>query len=331
MLLEVKNLTTQFITKKGCVSAVNGVNFNIDKGEIIAVVGESGSGKSVTSLSIMRLLSKSSKIKITGDINFKGENLLNKSEKDMQEIRGKHTPMIFQEPMTSLNPVYTIVKQICETIIKHEHLNKKEARNKAIEMLKLVGIPSPEKRIDNYPHQLSGGMRQRVMIAMALSCNPELLIADEPTTALDVTIQAQILDLILDLKNKLNTSVLLITHDLGVVAEVADKVVVMYCGQVVEKASVHDIFNDPKHPYTKGLLNSIPKIDEDTDRLFIIEGSVPSPLDLPKGCNFSERCPYCTEKCLEKEPSLISLHNREVNCFLYEDNNLENANLREAE
>lgn len=198
MLLEVKNLATQFITKKGCVSAVNGVNFNIDKGEIIAVVGESGSGKSVTSLSIMRLLSKSSKIKITGDINFKGENLLNKSEKDMQEIRGKHISMIFQEPMTSLNPVYTIGKQICETIIKHEHINKKEARNKAIEMLKLVGIPSPEKRIDNYPHQLSGGMRQRVMIAMALSCNPELLIADEPTTALDVTIQAQILDLILD-------------------------------------------------------------------------------------------------------------------------------------
>lgn len=254
MLLEVKNLKTQFITKKGTVSAVNGVNFSLDKGEIMAVVGESGSGKSVTSLSIMRLLSKSSNIKISGEILFKDENLLDKTEKEMQDIRGKNISMIFQEPMTSLNPVYTIGRQISEAIIKHEGLGKKEAKEKAVQMLKLVGIPSPEKRVDCYPHQLSGGMRQRVMIAMALSCNPELLIADEPTTALDVTIQAQILDLILDLKNKLNTAVLLITHDLGVVAEVADKVVVMYCGQVVEKASVHDIFKDPKHPYTNLLI-----------------------------------------------------------------------------
>lgn len=320
MLLDVKNLRTQFMTKKGTISAVNGVNFNIDKGEIIAVVGESGSGKSVTSLSIMRLLSKSSKTKITGEILFKGENLLEKNEKQMQDIRGKNISMIFQEPMTSLNPVYTIGKQICESIMKHEGSSKKEARDKAIEMLRLVGIPSPEKRIDNYPHQLSGGMRQRVMIAMALCCNPELLIADEPTTALDVTIQAQILDLILDLKNKFNTSVLLITHDLGVVAEVADKVVVMYCGQVVEKASVKDIFKDPKHPYTKGLLSSIPKIDEDAERLSTIEGSVPSPLNLPSGCNFSDRCPYCTKKCKEIEPSLISLGTRDVSCLLYDEN-----------
>lgn len=329
MLLEVKNLKTQFITKKGTVSAVNGVNFSLDKGEIMAVVGESGSGKSVTSLSIMRLLSKSSNIKISGDILFKDENLLDKTEKQMQDIRGKNISMIFQEPMTSLNPVYTIGRQISEAIIKHEGLGKKEAKEKAVQMLKLVGIPSPEKRINNFPHQLSGGMRQRVMIAMALSCNPELLIADEPTTALDVTIQAQILDLILDLKNKLNTAVLLITHDLGVVAEVADKVVVMYCGQVVEKASVHDIFKDPKHPYTKGLLNSIPKIDEDTERLSIIKGSVPSPLNLPKGCNFSDRCPYCTQKCRETEPSLISLGNHEVSCLLY-DKNMDEVILEEV-
>lgn len=317
MLLDVKNLKTQFITKNGVVSAVNGVNFSIDKGEIIAVVGESGSGKSVTSLSIMRLLNKSLKTNITGEILFKGKNLLELHEKQMQDIRGNHISMIFQEPMTSLNPVYTIGKQICEAIIKHNGSSKKEAREKAIEMLRLVGIPSPEKRIDNFPHQLSGGMRQRVMIAMALSCNPELLIADESTTALDVTIQAQILDLILDLKNKFNTSVLLITHDLGVVAEVADKVVVMYCGEVVEKASVRELFKDPKHPYTKGLLNSIPKIDEETDRLSIIKGSVPSPLNLPQGCNFVDRCPYATKKCKEESPSLISIGTREVSCLLY--------------
>lgn len=323
MLLDIKNLKTEFKTKKGIVSAVNGVDFNIDKGEVVAIVGESGSGKSVTSLSIMRLLAKSDKTAVTGEALFKGENLLDKSEKEMQEMRGKKLSMIFQEPMTSLNPVFTIGRQISESIIKHDGASKKEARERAIEMLRLVGIPSPETRVDNYPHQLSGGMRQRVMIAMALSCSPELLIADEPTTALDVTIQAQILDLMIDLKNKFGTAILLITHDLGVVAEVADKVVVMYCGRVVERATVKDIFKEPKHPYTKGLLNSIPKIDEDADRLFIIPGTVPNPLELPSGCAFRDRCPHCFEKCKNEAPNLINIGDREVRCFLYENDNKE--------
>ena len=291
--------------------------------QVVAIVGESGSGKSVTSLSIMRLLAKSDKTTVTGEALFKGENLLDKSEKEMQEMRGKKLSMIFQEPMTSLNPVFTIGRQISESIIKHDGASKKEARERAIEMLRLVGIPSPETRVDNYPHQLSGGMRQRVMIAMALSCSPELLIADEPTTALDVTIQAQILDLMIDLKNKFGTAILLITHDLGVVAEVADKVVVMYCGRVVERATVKDIFKEPKHPYTKGLLNSIPKIDEDADRLFIIPGTVPNPLELPSGCAFRDRCPHCFEKCKNEAPNLINIGDREVRCFLYENDNKE--------
>ncbi|AWK50821.1 peptide ABC transporter ATP-binding protein [Clostridium beijerinckii] len=319
MLLDIKNLKTEFKTKKGIIAAVNGVDFCVDKGEVVAIVGESGSGKSVTSLSLMRLLSKTDNTNVTGEALFKGENLLSKSEKEMQKMRGKQLSMIFQEPMTSLNPVFTIGKQISESIIKHDGVTKKEARTRSIEMLKLVGIPSPETRIDNYPHQLSGGMRQRVMIAMALSCSPELLIADEPTTALDVTIQAQILELMLELKEKFGTAILLITHDLGVVAEVADKVVVMYCGRVVEKAFVKDLFKDPKHPYTQGLLNSIPKIDEDAERLFIIPGTVPNPLDLPTGCAFRDRCPNCFEKCNNNTPPLINLVEREVRCFLYEN------------
>ncbi len=319
MLLDIKNLKTEFKTKKGIVAAVNGVDFTVDKGEVVAIVGESGSGKSVTSLSLMRLLAKTDNTNVTGEALFKGENLLLKSEKEMQQMRGKQLSMIFQEPMTSLNPVFTIGRQISEAIIKHDGATKKEARTRSIEMLKLVGIPSPETRIDNYPHQLSGGMRQRVMIAMALSCSPELLIADEPTTALDVTIQAQILELMLELKEKFGTAILLITHDLGVVAEIADKVVVMYCGRVVEKASVKDLFKDPKHPYTTGLLNSIPKIDEDAERLFIIPGTVPNPLDLPTGCAFRDRCPNCFEKCKNDTPPLINLEEREVRCFLYEN------------
>ena len=322
MLLDIKNLKTEFKTKKGVVAAVNGVDFSIDKGEVVAIVGESGSGKSVTSLSIMRLLAKSDKTKVTGDALFKGENLLDKSEKEMQSMRGKNLSMIFQEPMTSLNPVLTIGRQISESIIKHEGVSKKEARKRSIEMLGLVGIPSPETRIDNYPHQLSGGMRQRVMIAMALSCSPELLIADEPTTALDVTIQAQILDLILDLKDKFGTAVLLITHDLGVVAEIADKVVVMYCGKVVENAFVKDLFKEPLHPYTEGLLNSIPKINEDVEKLFIIPGTVPNPLELPFGCAFRDRCSKCFDKCKNSNPPLINLGDRKVRCFLYENNSL---------
>lgn len=317
MLLEVKNLKTQFKMKDGLVNAVNGVDFSIDKGEVVAIVGESGSGKSVTSLSIMGLIPSPPGKVIDGEILFKGEDLLNKNKREMQDIRGSKISMIFQEPMTSLNPVFTVGKQISESIMRHEKLSKKEAGKKAIEMLDLVGMPSPETRIKNYPHQLSGGMRQRVMIAMALTCNPELLIADEPTTALDVTIQAQILDLMVKLKEKLGTSILLITHDLGVVAETADRVVVMYCGKVVENGSVDEIFENPMHPYTQGLLNSIPKIDEECEKLFMIPGMVPNPLDMPEGCAFSSRCSKCSARCTSKEPPLINYNGREVRCFLY--------------
>jgi oligopeptide/dipeptide ABC transporter ATP-binding protein len=319
MLLQVKNLKTQFKVKGGLVNAVNGVDFEVDNGKVLAIVGESGSGKSVTSLSILRLIPSPPGKIIDGEILFKGENLLTKSKKEMQDIRGDKISMIFQEPMTSLNPVFNIGKQISETIIKHQKFNKKQAKEQAIKMLELVGIPTPEKRINDYPHQLSGGMRQRVMIAMALSCNPELLIADEPTTALDVTIQAQILELIVNIKDKLNTAVLLITHDLGVVAETADDVVVMYCGKIVEKATSLQLFEKPLHPYTEGLLLSIPKIDEKTEQLFMIPGSVPNPLNMPKGCAFSDRCNKCMDICREKEPNLIEHMGRKVSCFLYQD------------
>lgn len=318
MLLEVNNLKTQFKTKNGLVNAVNGVDFDIEQGEVVAIVGESGSGKSVTSLSIMGLLSGQKGINLTGDILFNGENLLNKTKREMQDIRGKEISMIFQEPMTSLNPVHTIERQITEAIIRHEKISKKDAVKRALEMLDLVGIPSPEKRLKNFPHQLSGGMRQRVMIAIALGCNPKLLIADEPTTALDVTIQAQILELMLELKNKTNTSILLITHDLGVVAEIANRVVVMYCGKLVEKGTVDNIFNNPKHPYTIGLLKSIPKMDEKVEELYMIPGSIPNPNDLPLGCAFSNRCSYCMEICKKQEPPLIKGQGWEARCFLHD-------------
>lgn len=317
MLLEVKNLKTQFKVKGGVVNAVNGIDFEINKGEVLAIVGESGSGKSVTSLSILNLIPNPPGKIFGGEILFNGEDLLKKTQKEMQDIRGDKISMIFQEPMTSLNPVLTIGRQISETIIKHQKIKKDEAMAASIKMLELVGIPNPDKRINEYPHQLSGGMRQRVMIAMALSCNPELLIADEPTTALDVTIQAQILDLILHLKDKLNTAILLITHDLGVVAETADKVVVMYCGKIVEKASVKEIFAKPLHPYTEGLLLSIPKVDEKVDQLFMIQGMVPNPLKMPKGCSFNDRCSKCLDICMEEEPELIDYEGRKVSCFLY--------------
>jgi peptide/nickel transport system ATP-binding protein len=319
MLLEVKNLQTQFRVKGGLVNAVNGVDFEVDKGEVLAIVGESGSGKSVTSLSILNLIPNPPGKVIGGEILFKGEDLLKKSKKEMQDIRGDKISMIFQEPMTSLNPVLTIGKQISETIIRHQKLKKSEAIAQAVKMLELVGIPTPQKRINDYPHQLSGGMRQRVMIAMSLSCNPELLIADEPTTALDVTIQAQILDLIVNLKDRLNTAILLITHDLGVVAETADKVVVMYCGKIVEKATSLQLFEKPLHPYTEGLLLSIPKVDEKVDELFMIPGMVPNPLNMPKGCSFSDRCSKCMNICKEKEPELVEYEGRKVRCFLYSD------------
>ena len=317
MLLEVKNLKTQFKVKDGTVNAVDGTDFEVHEGEVVAVVGESGCGKSVTSLSILGLIPSPPGKIIDGEILFKGEDLLKKTKRELQDIRGNRISMIFQEPMTSLNPVFTIGKQITESLVRHKKLTKAEANKKAIEMLDLVGLPSPNERINNYPHQLSGGMRQRVMIAMALSCDPELLIADEPTTALDVTIQAQILDLMLKLKEKLNTAILLITHDLGVVAEIADKVVVMYCGKVVEKGTALDIFARPLHPYTEGLLLSIPKIDEKCDKLFMIPGTVPNPLNMPKGCAFSSRCSKSMDICLKKVPPLLEYGKQQVRCFLY--------------
>lgn len=319
MLLEVKNLETEFRVKRGQIKAVNGVSFEVEKGEILAVVGESGSGKSVTSLSIMGLIRDPGKI-VGGQILFNGEDLLKKNTREMEQIRGDKISMIFQEPMTSLNPVYRIKDQIMENILTHEKVSKEEALKRSIEMLDLVSIPAPERRAYDYPHQMSGGMRQRVMIAMALSCHPELLIADEPTTALDVTIQAQILDLINRLRKKLGMAVLLITHDLGVVAETADRVVVMYCGRVVEQAKVLDLFTDPKHPYTRGLLDSIPKLDEDRKRLYMIKGIVPDPTHLPKGCAFADRCDHCMEKCREHMPALVDQGNgRKVRCFLESD------------
>lgn len=318
MLLEVKNLKTQFKLKKGIVNAVNNIDFSIDKGEILAIVGESGSGKSVTSLSIMGLVQDPGKV-VDGEILFKGKDLRKRSDKEIQSIRGNEISMIFQEPMTSLNPVYKIKNQLMESIMTHMNLSKKEALERAIKMLDLVGIPSPEKRINDYPHQMSGGMRQRVMIAMALSCHPELLIADEPTTALDVTIQAQILELIQSLREKLNMAVLLITHDLGVIAETADRVIVMYCGRIVEEATAEELFRHPKHPYTVGLLESIPKIDEDRDRLYMIKGMVPNPLDMPKGCPFSDRCEKCMDKCRQAVPALTNVNGSKVRCFLYSD------------
>lgn len=318
MLLEVKNLKTQFKLKKGIVNAVNNIDFSIDKGEILAIVGESGSGKSVTSLSIMGLVQDPGKV-VDGEILFKGKDLRKRSDKEIQSIRGNEISMIFQEPMTSLNPVYKIKNQLMESIMTHMNLSKKEALERAIKMLDLVGIPSPEKRINDYPHQMSGGMRQRVMIAMALSCHPELLIADEPTTALDVTIQAQILELIQSLREKLNMAVLLITHDLGVVAETADRVIVMYCGRIVEEATAEELFRHPKHPYTVGLLESIPKIDEDRERLYMIKGMVPNPLDMPKGCPFSDRCEKCMDKCRQAVPAFTNVNGSKVRCFLYSD------------
>ncbi len=318
MLLEVKNLKTEFKLRKGTVHAVDNVSFSIDKGEILAIVGESGSGKSVASLSIMRLISEPGKI-AGGEILFKGEDLLRMPMKEIRKIRGDQISMIFQEPMTSLNPVHRIQDQLVESIMEHMNLSKEQALKRTIEMLDLVGIPSPEKRAKEYPHQMSGGMRQRVMIAMALSCHPELLIADEPTTALDVTIQAQILDLLYGLREKLNMAVLLITHDLGVVAEAADRVIVMYCGKIMEEADVKTLFTTPKHPYTVGLMESIPKIEEERERLYMIQGMVPNPLKMPKGCPFSDRCDRAMDKCKEHMPALIKTNGTSVRCFLYSD------------
>lgn len=318
-LLEVKNLKTYFYTEDGVVPALDGVDFYIKPGETLGVVGESGCGKSVTSLSILQLIPvPPGKILEGSEIFFEGQDLLKLPEKDMRKIRGNKISMIFQEPMTSLNPVFKIGDQLGEVLILHQGMNKQQARERSIDMLKLVGIPRPEKIVDEYPHSLSGGMRQRAMIAMALACNPQLLIADEPTTALDVTIQAQILELMKKLKSDFNASVMLITHNLGVVAETCQRIIVMYAGRVVEEGDVYSIFEEPKHPYTQGLLRSIPNIEVKQAKLDSIPGMVPNPLNMPKGCKFEPRCERALEICKTKEPDLTNLGvERNVRCFLY--------------
>ncbi len=307
-LIEIRDLQTQFFTDDGLARAVDGVSYTLARGETVGVVGESGCGKSVTALSVLRLIPDPPGKIVGGQIIFEGTNLLHLIPAEMRRIRGNDISMIFQEPMTSLNPVFTIGNQIAEAVRLHQGLSRKEAIDKAIEMLQLVGIPVPERRVHEYPHQLSGGMRQRAMIAMALSCNPKVLIADEPTTALDVTIEAQILDLMRNLQHELGTAILMITHDLGVVAEMARKVVVMYAGKVVEQAAVETIFAEPNHPYTQGLLQSLPRVDKDATgdkhRLQEIPGIVPSLLNLPAGCKFASRCPKAMAICEEEEPVL---------------------------
>ncbi len=317
-LLEVKNLKTYFFTDGGVVKSVDDVSFNVKPGKTLGVVGESGCGKSITSLSIMQLVETPPGKIVGGEIIYNGENLLNKDKDEMRKIRGGEIAMIFQEPMTSLNPVFTVGQQIMEALMIHTDMDKTKAKERAIEMLKLVKIPLAEKRFNEYPHQLSGGMRQRVMIAMALSCNPKLLICDEPTTALDVTIQAQILDLINELKEKLGTSIMMITHDLGVIAEVADDVMVMYAGKIVEYGTADQIFETPMHPYTHGLMNCIPKLnDEEETRLHVIPGMVPSPDRMPKGCAFCPRCSEAKKICEEKMPELMEVNGQKVRCFKY--------------
>ncbi len=321
-LLEVLNLETHFPTRSGLVRSVNDVSFHIDEGEMLGLVGESGCGKSVTALSVMRLIAPPGKI-VGGTISFRGKDLSQLSDEEMRAIRGNDIAMIFQDPMTSLNPVYTVGEQIAEALRLHRGLSKKDAWDAAVEAMKEVSIPAPERRAGDYPHQLSGGMRQRIMIAMALACDPELLIADEPTTALDVTIQAQILELLNELRSTRKLSVLLITHDLGVVAETADRVCVMYTGKIVEQGTVDEIFETPKHPYTQGLLRSVPKLAAGgsivEERLQTIDGTVPSPTHLPPGCHFAPRCSFRMPKC---EAGEIPLFDREggsqVRCLLYD-------------
>ncbi len=316
-LLRVKGLKTYFHSEEGTIKAVDGVDFTVQAGEVLGIVGESGCGKSVTALSIMRLISSPGVI-AGGEVVFDGDDLLELPDEQMRKLRGNHLAMIFQQPTTSLNPVFTIGDQIAEVLKVHKQLNSTEAAARTEELLTMVGIPDPRRRMGNYPHQLSGGMCQRVMIAMGLACNPELLIADEPTTALDVTIQAQILDLMRNLKEQINTAIILITHDLGVVAEMVDNVLVMYAGKVVEYAPVNGIFDAPKHPYTQGLLASMPVQGVVKEELEAIPGTVPSLLDLPPGCRFAPRCPYRMDKCDQEEPPLIKLEgNRLVRCWLY--------------
>ena len=315
-LLSVRDLKTSFFTHVGEVKAVRGISFDVNEGEVLGIVGESGSGKSVTSLSIMGLLQYPGRV-VDGEILLNGEDILTYSKNQMRKVRGKEIAMIFQDPMTSLNPVYTIGNQIMEMILEHEKMSRREARERAIEMLKLVGIPAAEKRIDSYPHEFSGGMRQRVMIALALSCNPKLLIADEPTTALDVTIQAQILNLIKKLNRQFGMTTMLITHDLGVVATVCDKVAVMYGGLIMEYGTADEIFYHPRHPYTMGLLGSIPHVDGgEKRRLIPIDGTPPDLINPPKGCPFSTRCKYCMNVCTQEQPPYFEEDKHRTMCWL---------------
>jgi len=319
-ILHVENLKTYFNTDEGIVKAVDGVSFALHKGETLGIVGESGCGKSVMNLSVMRLIPSPPGKIMEGDILFHEKSVLVMSEDELRSLRGNKVSMIFQDPMTSLNPFLRISTQLIETLRLHQGLSKREAREKAIQMLRMVGIPSPEKRIDSYPHQFSGGMRQRVMIAMALSCNPEVLIADEPTTALDVTIQAQILEIIKNLTVKLSTAVILITHDLGVVSGMCDRICVMYAGRIVERASTDDLFRDAKHPYTRGLIRSVPRLDRATlERLYSIPGTPPSLIDIPECCPFHPRCGHAMDICRRKYPDETDLgKNHRVCCWLYD-------------
>ncbi|EEL30808.1 MULTISPECIES: ABC transporter ATP-binding protein [Bacillus] len=318
-VIELKDLQTHFQTEEGTVKAVNHVSFSVREGETVCVVGESGCGKSVTALSVMGLIAESGSV-VGGDILYEGKSLLRMKEKELRSLRGNDIAMIFQEPMTSLNPVFTVGEQIVETLREHELLSKNEAYKKAIELIRKVGIARADEIVHSYPHELSGGMLQRIMIAVALSCNPKLLIADEPTTALDVTIQAQILDLLRQVKEEFKTSILLITHDLGVVAEMADYVVVMYGGKVIEEAPVLEIFQNPKHPYTKGLLKSKPVMGKRIDKLYSIPGQVPNLVGLGEFCYFSGRCEHCMEICEKEAPNLnVNDENHKVACWLYEE------------
>jgi len=318
-VIELKDLQTHFQTEEGTVKAVNHVSFSVREGETVCVVGESGCGKSVTALSVMGLIAESGSV-VGGDILYEGKSLLRMKEKELRSLRGNDIAMIFQEPMTSLNPVFTVGEQIVETLREHELLSKNEAYKKAIELIRKVGIARADEIVHSYPHELSGGVLQRIMIAVALSCNPKLLIADEPTTALDVTIQAQILDLLRQVKEEFKTSILLITHDLGVVAEMADYVVVMYGGKVIEEAPVLEIFQNPKHPYTKGLLKSKPVMGKRIDKLYSIPGQVPNLVGLGEFCYFSGRCEHCMEICGKEAPNLnVNDENHKVACWLYEE------------
>jgi len=320
-LLQVRNLTTRFRTERGMLTAVDNVSFDLAPGETLAVVGESGSGKSVTALSLLRLIPDPPGGIAAGEVIFEGRDLLKRREDEIRAVRGDRVAMIFQEPMTSLNPVYTIGAQIAEIIRQHERLGRRAALDKTVDMLRLVNIPNPERRVRDYPHQFSGGMRQRVMIAMALACNPKLLIADEPTTALDVTIQAQILELLAEMKSRLGMAVLLITHAMGVVAETAQRVVVMYAGKVVEEAPVGELFSRPRHPYTQGLIRSIPRLDRagSKTRLETIAGTVPNLLDPAPGCRFAPRCEYTFERCLKDDPPLFAAGAQTSACWLCEN------------